>query len=553
MSTARRAELSKQRKQKQNRSLTITAGVAALLVAGGTLAYFLINGRQSSGVIPLGATVIPQNALLSLTVETNDTPWKKLGEFGTPDSKTSWQKYLKHFETDFLEPFGLNYSKDVRPWLGSQLTLALLSPAAEDAGQTGQNATVWVLPMRDAQQAQSVLNRAGGGNSAAQKRTYKDVEVQTIQGNNGKTLSAFVLEERLLIATNGNKTLDQVIDTYRGGPSLAQTPRFQEAMSTVEDGEAFAKLYLNLPMVTAGALQDAGRGLSQTTVEQLQSVQGLGSTIALKGDGLNFKSISWLKPNAKNELKGSNKSQTLARSLPTDAIALISGGDFQQVWKDYSQGTESQLIVPFNPKKIQTGLQQSTGVDFEKDFVSWMNGEFVAAVVPTKDKAKQGVGLTVLVKASDRTKADQSFKKLDTALRDRHNFLVADSKVGNRTVTVWKVPPNLPLASHGWLDGNIAFFTFGAPITDRIVSPANSSVMDADLFKRTNQTSLNSNSGHFYADLQRGVTLMQNSPLLPKLSPSTAKYLQAMDGIGVTSAIQNSWSTRYDLSIKLKR
>ncbi len=553
MSTARRAELSKQRKQKQTRSLTITAGVAGLLVAGGTLAYFLINGRQANSVMPLGATVIPQNALLSLTVETNDAPWKKLEGFGTLASKEGWKKYLKHFETDFLEPFGLNYNKDVRPWLGSQLTMAQLSPAAEDTAQTGQNATVWVLPMRDAQQAQSVLSRAGGGSGAAQKRTYKDVEVQTVQGSNGKTLSAFILEGRLLIATNGNKTLDQVIDTYRGGPSLVQTPRFQEAMSTVEDGEAFAKLYLNLPIATAGALQDTGRGLSQTAVENLQSVQGLGSTISIKGDGLNFKAISWLKPNAKNELKGSNKSQSLARLLPTDTIAMISGGDFQQVWRDYSQGTESQLIVPFNPKKIQTGLQQSTGIDFEKEFFPWMNGEFVAAVVPTKDKGKKGMGLTVLVKASDRTKADQAFKKLDTALRDRHNFLVADSKVNNRSVTTWKVPPNLPLASHGWLDGNVAFFTFGAPITDRIVATANTSVMDADLFKSTNQTSLSSNSGHFYADLQRTATLMQNSPLLPKLSPATSKYLQAMDGIGVTSSIQNSWSTRYDLFIKFKR
>jgi Protein of unknown function (DUF3352) len=552
MPTARRAELEKQRKHKQVRSLSFTAGAAALLVAGGTLAFFLINGRQSNGVIPLGATVIPQNALLSLTVSTDDAPWQKLGQFGTSESKAGWNKYLKHFETDFLEPFGLSYNKDIKGWMGQQLTMAMVSPVPEDATQVGHNTTVWVLPIRDIQQAQSVLSRMAG-NGAGQKRTYKDVEVQTFQGSNGKTVSAFVLEGRLLIAANGNSTLNQVIDTYRGGPSLAQTPRFQDAMSTVEEGSAFAKLYVNLPMATAGALQDSGRGLSQSALERLQAVQGMGSTISIQDEGLNFKTVSWLKPNAKQELKGSNKVQTLARLLPSDTLAMISGGDFQQVWQDYSQGTESQLIVPFNPKKIQSGLQRSTGMDFEKEFVPWMNGEFAAAVVPSTDKSKQGVGLTVLVKASDRNKADQSFKKLDTALRDRHNFLVAESKVGNRSVTTWKVPPNLPLASHGWLDGDVAFFTFGAPITKRIVTPDNSALVNAELFKATDKTSLSSNSGHFFADLQRTTTLMKNSPLLPKLSPATSQYIQAMDGIGVTSSIQNSWSTRYDLFLKLKR
>jgi Protein of unknown function (DUF3352) len=551
MATARRAELEKQRKNKQVRSLTFTAGAAALLVAAGTLAFFLINGRPSNEVIPLGATIVPQNALLSLTVSTDDGPWQKLGQFGTSESKAGWNKYLKHFETDFLEPFSLSYSKDIKGWMGQQLTMAMVSPAPEDAAQVGHSATVWVLPIRDVQQAQSVLSRMAGS-GAGQKRTYKDVEVQTFQGSNGKTVSAFILEGRLLIAANGNNTLNQVIDTYRGGPSLAQTPRFQDAMSTIEDGSAFAKLYVNLPMATAGALQDAGRGLSQSNLERLQAVQGLGSTIAIQDEGLNFKAISWLKPNTKQELKGSNKSQTLAKLLPSDTLATISGGDFQQVWQDYSQGTESQLIVPFNPKKIQSGLQRSTGLDFEKEFVPWMNGEFVAAVVPSTDKSKQGVGLTVLVKASDRNKADQAFKKLDTALRDRHNFLVGESKANNRLVTTWKVPPNLPLASHGWLEGDVAFFAFGAPITQRIVTPDNATLVSADLFKATDKTSLSSNSGHFFADLQRTATLMKNSPLLPKLSPATSQYIQAMDGIGVTSSIQNSWSTRYDMFLKLK-
>jgi Protein of unknown function (DUF3352) len=551
MNMERRAALKKQATSKRGRSLALTIGGAAALVGVGTLAYFLLRGQQSASVVPIGATVTPQNALMSLTVATDESPWRQLGEFGTPESKTQWQKQLKGFETDFLTPFNLTYEKDIRPWVGPQMNVVLLSPAPEDVAQVGANATVWFLPMQDPQRAQTVLSQAAG--SGAQKRTYKDVEVQTFKGQNGKTLSALILENRLLIVSNGNNTLNQVIDTFRGAPSLAQTPRLKEAMGEVNDAAAFAQVYVNLPMATAGLLQNPGRGMSQSTIQRVQAVQGFGSSIKIEEGGLNFKSISWLKPDTKQELKSSNKAQTLARLLPADTLMTAAGGDFKQAWQDYTQGTESQLIVPLNANKIQASLLKSTGVDFEKDFVSWMDGEFVTAVVPTANQSKQGVGMMVLAKANDRAKADQAFQKLDAAMRDRHSFLVAESKVGNRSVTSWKVPPNLPLATHGWLDGDIAFFTFGAPISERILTPQNGSLAEAPLFKRTQSSNLGNNTGQFFVDLPRTLAMMQNSPLLPKLAPSANPFAEAIESIGMTSAINNPWSTRYDFTVKLKR
>jgi Protein of unknown function (DUF3352) len=551
MYTARRAELEKRRQQKRKRSLAFTAGGAGLLVAVGAI-FLLFKGCQSSsGVVPFGANIIPQNVLLSLTMPTDNGQWGQLNALGTPDTRKTWQDRLQAFEADFLTPFGLTYDKDVRPWVGSQATLALLSPAQEDVAKVGANAVVWFLPMKDAQQARAVLTRMA--TNAPRTRTYKEVEVKTFQGEKGKIVSAVVLEERLMIVTNGDLTLNQIIDTYRGAPSLAQTPRFQEALNAIEDKSAFGQLYVNLPIATAGLLQNTGRNFSKTSLERLQAVQGFGSTITLQGNTINFKSISWLKPDAKTKLKVVNKAYDLARLLPNDTVMMTAGASFQQAWQDYSEGTESQIFVPFNPSKIESNLKTSVGIDFEKEFVSWMDGEFVAGVVPSTDKAKQGVGLTLLVKATDRTQADKAFQKLDVAIRDRHNFLIADSKVNNRGVTTWKVPPNLPLASHGWLDGNVAFFTFGAPITDRLTGTVQSPLLDAALFKEVTQTSLTPNAGQFFADLQRTTALMQNSPLLPKLSPDALKVTQGIEGIGATSAVQNDWSTRYDLVVKLKQ
>lgn len=550
MHTARRAALEKRRQQNQKRSLTFTLGGAVLLVAGGTLAFLLLRGRQPGVESIFGVNVTPQNVLLSFTTSTDSDPWRQLEELGTSELQKSWKDRLSAFEADFLTPFKLTYEKDIRPWLGSQATLTLLSPAPEDVAQVGANATVWLLPIRDPQRAKAVLNQITPPPVA---RTYKDVVIQVFKGEGGKTLSTAVIEDKLLVVSNGDITLNQVIDTYRGGPSLAQTPRFQEALGTIQDNSAFGHLYINLPIATAGILQNAGRNFSASNLERLQAIQGLGATISIAGDGLKLNSISWLKPDAKAKLKTLNAPQSLARLLPEDTVLMTAGASFQQAWQDYSTGTEAQLVVPFNPRKIQSDVQKSTGMDFEKEFVSWMSGEFVAAVVPTADQEKQGVGLLLLAKARDRTQAEASFQKLDAAMRDRYSFLVAKSKVNNRTVTTWKVPPNLPLASHGWLDDNVAFFTFGGAIADRVTGAVSASLPSTTLFRATTQTSLNPNDGKFFADLTRTTALMQNSPLLPKLSPDALKFTQGIEGIGITSAVQNEWSTRYDMVVKLKR
>jgi hypothetical protein len=543
--------LNKKRKPSANRSLAFTLGGAAVLILGGLLAFFLLNSRQSNSALPLGSTVLPQDTLMSLTVGSDGGTWQRLGQFGTAESKTRWTDTIKKFETDFLQPFGLNYADDVLSWMGGQVTMAYLSPAAADVSIVGDRATVWMLPINNMGRVQEMLNKAGRGN-VPPKRGYKDVEIQDFQGANGKKLSAIILQNKLLVVTDGINTINAIVDTYRGQPSLAQLPRFQDAMGEIKSSRAWGQLYMNLPIASAGLVERSGANISRNSVERLQNVQGMASAITVEQEGIRFNGISWLKPDAKVKLNPTNKPQTMMQSLPQDTLMAMTGGDFQQVWQDYTKGSESQLVIPFRPQQIQSGLQQSLGIDFEKEFIPWMNNEFSIAVIPASNSKQQGMGISVLAKASDRTKADAAFKKLDVAVRDRYNLLIAEAKVGNRTVVNWQVPPNLPLATRGWLDNNVAFFTFGAPITDRVVKPPEGVLPKTELFRKTVPTELKPNTGEFYVDMTRTLALLQNSPLLPKLSPTANKFAQGIEGVGVTTAIPNDWSSRYEVFVKLK-
>jgi len=232
---------------------------------------------------------------------------------------------------------------------------------------------------------------------------------------------------------------------------------------------------------------------------------------------------------------------------------MTSGGNFQQVWRDYAQGNLAKLVFPLNPKAWNDDLSKRTGIDFNNQFVSWMEGEFSGAIVPAQTQDKQGVGIVFLAKAKDRTAANQAFRALDDAMRDRFDFLVTESKVGNKTVTNWKVPPGLSIASHGWLDNDVAFFTLGAPIANRLLPSPKNNLTQAVSFKGATSSNLNPHNGNFYIDMPRMLGLLDTNPLLPKLTPDTTNFMQGIETIGVTAAIKNEWSTRYDIHVKLKK
>jgi hypothetical protein len=125
--------------------------------------------------------------------------------------------------------------------------------------------------------------------------------------------------------------------------------------------------------------------------------------------------------------------------------------------------------------------------------------------------------------------------------------------MGNQALTTWKVPPGLPVASHGWLEDNVAFLTLGAPVANTILPQPQKTLASRDLFQQVTRSKLNPNNGHFFVDMPRILNLMDSSPLLPKLSPNVSKFAEAIQAIGVTAAVRNNWSTRYDIQVVLKK
>ncbi len=551
------------------RSLLLTLSTAVLLISCGGLVYFFSQGKGRGGSPPFGSSLLPIDTVLSLTLTTEDKEWRKLQTFNIPETRKVILGQLDAIDT-VLKPHNLNYKADIKPWIGDFITLATLTPEAAAQENLSETSKAWIFEIRNQGQAQRFFNEnlqsadtsvpvqvpvqvpSQSPLSSATLQSYQGVELRTLKPDSNNALTIAIVNQSFVMTTD-IPTMREVIETAQGTTSLATQKRFQEAMAEISVHNSFAKLYLNIPANTLQISEQEGRQLNQATLERLEEYEGFGSTISFSEEGLTLKNIAWLSPTAKVGLTVSQASKDIAKVLPEDTVMMMAGENFQEMWQEYQQGRETQVILPLSPKDFQAQVLKSTGINFEKTFLPWMTGDYVTAIVPqSQDKLKRS-GVVFMVQVSDKTAAEKAVQELEAELRQRHALHMSETRVNDLPVVIWRIPPNFEVASRGWLDNKVLFFSVFAPVTDRITHSDGASLLKSPRFENATRSDISPKSGQFFFDIPKTVALMESSTFLPKLAPAYQKYAREFEVIGGTSATPNDWSTRYDLQVNFKK
>ncbi|MDP5338790.1 MAG: DUF3352 domain-containing protein, partial [Nodularia sp. (in: cyanobacteria)] len=537
----------------------------------GSAAYWFLTQRQTSPRgLPVGANIIPQDALFTVSLTTDPQEWQKLQELGTTATQAEINKNLVQLRDRFLTNNGYDFQKDIAPWVGDEVTLAILSPPTQPAlkpvdndkdAASAQQSMVMVLPINNLEAAKSILSEPKTLKQGKwYDRTYQGVTIKQTDGQSGEKLSAALLDERFLVITDHPQATEQAIDTYQGKASLATVAGFGENFPKISSSRPFAQFYLNVPIAAKIAAAAPNRALPAQVLAQLQNNQGLAGSMTLEPEGIRFKGISWLNPNSQRVLKVENKAGTMQNRVPAETLMMLSGGNLQRFWEDYVLTSQKNPLSPISPEQLRGGVKSLTEMDLDKDFLSWMQGEFSVSVIPNSSSNDSSqdfrAGLLFMIQAKDasngqslRQSAEASLKKLDEVMKTQYQFQIQPSTVAGKSVVNWITPFNTLTATRGWLDDDIAFLVVGAPITDKIV-PKPDQTLGAYLpFQQTVPTEPNPTNGQFFLDMEAAV----KNFTLNSLFPNQQIFLDATSSIGVTSAVSDNRSTRYDIFIVLKK
>ncbi|HEY9621377.1 MAG TPA: DUF3352 domain-containing protein [Crinalium sp.] len=547
-------------------------GAAIVIGAGGLAAYWVIAQRKPViASMPVGSNIIPQDALATLTFSTEPGQWRSLRQFGTPETQAVLDKNLAEFRDRFLTAYGYDYRRDIQPWIGQEITIAFLT-APTTVQTTGPNSNsnslepikpavlqqpmVMVLPIADAAAAQAVFAKTQSeAGQTWTTRNYKGVEIR--ESTSGPhPISAAVFGTQFVVVAPDDTALERIIDTYKGGESIASTPGYRQAIGQIAAADPFMRAYVNAPVARDLATANTIQPLPTQGMSPLQNNRGIAATLTLATEGIRIQGISWLDPDNKQRYQVQNTAAQAPKLLPRDTVLLISGGNLQQFWQTYSQpsGTDVDPKSLGNPANFRQAIQEATGLDLEQDLLSWMNGEFGLAVIPVAGQANTGTtaGIVLLTKAGDRSAADRALKRLDNVMSDRYRFKVSEDQNNGQPLVKWVSPFASLTVTRGWLSGDVAFMAIGSPATSDTLLKSTSSLEQSDTFRNVTTTDLSSNNGHFFIDVDRLLN-SENSFPIPALPKNMQAFAKAIRAIGVTTAIQNERSARYDIQVLLHR
>lgn len=551
----------------------------------------------------MGADVLPQDTAVSFSFTSDAGQWRRLRQYGTAASQAAFDRKLATWRDRLLVQNGLNYQRDVQPWVGQEITVAFLNPPDANGDANGQTngkevvpyrapngadfdrSAVMILPIADAEKARRFFSAPKvKSNQQWADREYKGVKIREVHGQTQLDYAAALVDNRFLVVSGDVQSIEQVIDAAKGRASVAQNADYGRAFSQMREDVAnpFMRLYVNVPAATELAASNANQPVPPQLLSLMQNNQGLAAAMTLEPDGVQFRGSTWIATNSRTRLKVNNAAERMPVLLPAESVLMASGDNLKEFWQNYSQpGNVPAESAPaaqgrlFSASSIQQNFRSLTGLDWDKDIIAWTGGEFAISLLSAPAAASgtapvpgatpgaatgsapgaasgPTAGLLLMAQAGDRRAADEAFTKLDQAMQERNGWQVKETELEGQPVVTWTSPFAALTVTRGWLDGNIVYLAVGPGVAESVIPTPTKPLVNSTLFRDATATDLKDNSGHFFMAVDQLANPNISLPV-PNLPDANRNTLSAIRAIGVTTSVQDNRTTRFDLHLLTPR
>lgn len=568
-------------------------GGAAVVVAGGVGAYFFFN---KPAILPTGTsvsgtlTVVPKQSLMAMSISTDGAALSQIEQFLSPETKKLYDTELDKFRKN-LSSSDFDYDKDVKPWIGKNVTIAFLpsgktanlvpnssqsalQPRYVPMSNTGsiqfvQNKepekaesasapnVLLVIEVKDKAGAEKFLSekvktKAGGKEKQSE---YKGVKIT--QYGEGSNSSATATVGDYLIVTPREQLTQKAIDTFKGEPSLASSISADD----LKLKNTVAQVYIpnfGESIVELSALNPKAETIPPESLEQLKKVKSINLGFGIDDSGIRFKALGKFDQEAIAALK--NSPNKIIGQIPSQAFAVITGFNIKNSWEQFAKSAEKNAEIKKSLDEARTQLKSSPlALDLDKDIFGWMDGEYAIASVSGKPEGilaqTQGLAPVLLLQTTNRSAGESLLKKLDDFI-SKNGGKVDKKDVGGVAVTEWSVPgaPGA-IVSHGWSQQDTLFLT-ASPIVSLFV-PKPTSALEADpTFKSVVSTLPTNNVGYFYIDADKTWGIVQS--FLPaaekeKTPPEVKALITSIRGLAVTAAYPKPDTAEVEAILALKK
>ena len=471
--------------------------LAALLAGCGSASKTSSRG----GSIPAGASVVRSGvvAFVAVDSDTGSSQWKQLDELAQkfPGRDQAVSK-LKQQLTDQ----GVDYETDVKPALGPELDIAVVS-----AGNESSTKAVALTKPDDPAKFKALVAKLNAKDSSGDRAVYREVDGWYALSDSQASISR----------------------ALEGNAPLAEDADFKEAMDKLP-GDALAKVYLDGQRLNAIVPQSASSGTAALGLDKLKYIAASASA---EDDGVRVHGATSGGPG------GGNFASALIGGVPGDAFALL---DFD------GQGTTDQLgKLTSNPQAAAAiaKFEQEYGVTLEQ-VLALLSGEVAfyarpGTVIPE---------LTLALDPKDQSAALATLDKLAAKLAAESGGQVDPGTQGGHPVKT--VNLGQFTIHYGTVDGKVLITSGVSGIADY---GEGDHLPDSDDFKQAQDAAgmPDSTGGVIYIDLKDALPLLEGFAGLAgqSLPSSTTENLRPLRSFLAWTNVEGETRT-FDAFLEIK-
>ena len=322
--------------------LAAVVAAAVLLFGLGIGGWWLLLQRspltlqQHPLSLPLAARFVPRSVPLSLHwLVSADEPAAYLRAVARPGERRRAAAAAERLRDGVFATAGLDYASELAPWLGEEISLALLTPPGPD------HAPGWVLALRsrDPEGARRFLQRFWQTRSLAgtdlQISSYRGMGLISgrgaLVGQQPQPIATALINDDLVLIASGRGALEQALDVSQIEElNQAGSPQLQQAVRRLGKGVVLVTArsgalggWLGLPDPAPGQGFAPGQGQDPGGAPLPAAVEELVLALAPAGRGLELAGLLRLgQPLALTPLRqGEPLLQQIA--LPASSLALV--------------------------------------------------------------------------------------------------------------------------------------------------------------------------------------------------------------------------------------
>lgn len=550
----------------------LIAGVLALLALSAGGFYWLttqtplnlLNGGPTT--TPAAAVFVSKQAPLLASMLVNPDRIEALRQvFATPAERSRSHAEFEQIKKSLLANTDLDYSRDIQPWIGDEITFAIATPDIDrDRNNGQQTGFLLALSSQNSDRSQQFLDsywqKQSIATKAVQFEQYKGVKLtykklptlsqksQTVSPLNRLNLpnsslqssfataligdsSDFKNNHNFVLFANDPKVLRDAIDNLEvGNLNLNNSPEYQKALQQLTQGR-IALGFVNIP---------------QPEIEKNPqvSLNSLGVAVGVNRRGLVAQTALVTSPENTTIPALSEPVQAL-QYIPSASPFAVASTDLSNFWTELSSAVATNPEVSKLADRTLADIQTAWGINLPQDIFNWVKGEYALAVLPGASNSDW------IFAAETSADSQKAIARLDEIARSKE-YSIGSFTLRNQKITAWtQLTTN---SNYGNQDkrknaieteakgvratvGKYEIFTTSVEAMDEALKAAETGSLVANQDFQTSIEPLpKSNDGYFYLDWpsSRGIWEKQ-IPLLRLIELSARPFFDHLRSLTITS------------------